>query len=139
MSTDLNEIPQTEFDTDYDLILEKVQHINPFPYVKTRNFINGTVTYLSPYISKGVISIKQVLQALLNKGYKPYQIGKCLQELAWRKYYQRIWQEKNILIWQDLKQPQPDTLHYQMINAIGNAARGIITIDQQIENLYATG
>jgi deoxyribodipyrimidine photo-lyase len=136
---DLNETPQIEFSTDYDLILEKMQHINPVKYAKTRNFISGAVTYLSPYISRGVISVKQVQEAVFSKGYKPYEIEKFLQELAWREYYQRIWQVKIDLIWQDLKQPQPDTEHRQMITAIQNAATGITAIDEQINNLYATG
>ena len=136
---DLNETPQIEFTTDYNLILEKLQHINPVKYAKTRNYINGAVTYLSPYISRGVISVKQLQQAVLNKGYKPYEIEKFLQELAWREYYQRVWQAKSDLIWQDLKQPQPDTLHHQMITAIQNAATGINAIDDQIQDLYAKG
>lgn len=136
---DLNETPQPEFITDYNLILEKVQHINPIQYAKTRNFINGAVTYLSPYISRGIISVKQVQDTVLKKGYKRYEIEKFLQELAWREYYQRVWQAKGELIWQDLKQPQPDTLHHQMITAIENAATGITSIDDQIKNLYATG
>ncbi len=136
---DLNETPQIEFTTDYNLILEKLQHINPVKYAKTRNYINGAVTYLSPYISRGVISVKQLQQAVLNKGYKPYEIEKFLQELAWREYYQRVWQAKSDLIWQDLKQPQPDTLHHQMITAMQNAATGINAIDDQIQDLYAKG
>jgi deoxyribodipyrimidine photo-lyase len=136
---DLNQTPQIEFVTDYDLIIEKLQHINPVKYAKTRNYISGGVTYLSPYISRGVISVKQVQQAVLSKGYKPYEIEKFLQELAWREHYQRVWQAKSNLIWQDLKQQQPDTGHQQMITALQNAATGITAIDEQIKNLYATG
>jgi deoxyribodipyrimidine photo-lyase len=136
---DLNETNQIEFTTDYSLILEKLQHINPVKYAKTRNYINGGVTYLSPYISRGVISVKQVQDMVLRKGYKPYEIEKFLQELAWREYFQRVWQAKGDLIWQDLKQMQPGTLHHQMITAIQNATTGITTIDEQINNLYATG
>jgi deoxyribodipyrimidine photo-lyase len=136
---DLNGRPAIEFVTDYDLIIEKLQHINPILYAKTRNYINGAVTYLSPYISRGVISVKQVQETMLSKGYKPYEAEKFLQELAWREYYQRIWQAKKELIGQDLKQPQPDRLHYQMITALQNAATGISSIDEQINGLYTTG
>lgn len=136
---DLNDLPAIELVTEYDLIIEKVQRINPILYAKTRNYINGAVTYLSPYISRGVISVKQVQETVLSKGYKPYEVEKFLQELAWREYYQRIWQAKKHLIWQDLKQPQPDTLHHQMISALQNAATGINTIDEQINHLYTTG
>lgn len=131
--------PKIEFVTDYNLILEKVQQVNPVQYAKTRNYIDGAVTYLSPYISRGVISVKQVLQSVLRKGYKPFEIEKFLQELAWREYYQRVWQAKSELIWQDLKHPQQDVQHQQMIAAIENAETGIISIDKQIENLYTTG
>jgi deoxyribodipyrimidine photo-lyase len=136
---DLNETPPVEFTTNYELILEKLQHINPVQYAKTRNYINGAVTYLSPYISRGVISVKQVQDAVLSNGYPSYKIEKFLQELAWREYYQRVWQAKNDLIWQDLKQPQPDVQHRLMVTSIQNAATGITAIDEQIENLYATG
>jgi deoxyribodipyrimidine photo-lyase len=70
------------FPTSYEKILERIHHINPTQYGKTRNFINGAVTYLSPYISRGVISVKQVMESVLQKGYKPYQVIKFLQELA---------------------------------------------------------
>ena len=136
---DVNETPPIEFTTDYKLILEKIQHIDPLQYAKTRNFINGAVTRLSPYISRGVISVKQVMETVLQKGYKPWQMEKFLQELAWREYYQRIWQVKNDLIGQALKQPQPDVQHHQMIAAIQHAATGITAIDTQIKNLYQTG
>lgn len=114
-------------------------HINTVQYAKTRNFINGAVTRLSPYISRGVISVQQVREAVLSKGYQPLEIEKFLQELAWREYYQRVWQVKKELIWQDLKQPQPDTQHHQMVTTIENAATGITGIDAQIKNLYTTG
>ncbi len=132
-------IPQPEFPTNYNLIIEKLQHINPVQYAKTRNFINGAVTYLSPYISRGVISIKQVQDNILARGYKPFQVEKFLQELAWREYYQRVWQVKADFIWQDLKQQQPDTAHQLMVTALQDAATGIKTIDEQIKQLYITG
>jgi deoxyribodipyrimidine photo-lyase len=136
---DTNDIHQLDFVTDYTSIVEKIQHINPIKYAKTRNFINGAVTYLSPYISRGVINTKQIKDAVLAEGFKPYQIEKFLQELAWREYYQRVWQAKKEMIWEDLKQPQPNVAHHQMPVAIKNAATGIEAIDMQIKNLYATG
>ena len=43
------------FPSKYDDILQRVWKIDPINYGKTRNFIDGAVTYLSPYISRGVI------------------------------------------------------------------------------------
>ncbi len=128
-----------DFPTTYQQIIERLNHINPVQYGKTRNFINGAVTYLSPYISRGVISVKQVMDYVLQKGYKPNQIEKFLQELAWREYYQRVWQHLGDNIWKDIKQPQPDVQHHQMIEAVEHAATGIDVIDEQIRKLYSSG
>ena len=143
-------MPNTLFDTDDNLsksffpteheeILQRMLNVNPMQYAKTRNFIDGAVTYLSPYISRGVISGKQVMETVLQKGYKPYQIEKFLQELAWREYFQRVWQSIGDDIWNDIKQPQPDVMHQQMVTAVEKAATGIDAIDQSIQLLYSSG
>jgi deoxyribodipyrimidine photo-lyase len=135
----LNNDPLTLFPTSYDLIVERINAISPIKYAKTRNFINGDVTYLSAYISRGVISVQQIKEAVLQKGYKPYEIEKFLQELAWREYYQRVWQVKKEELFTDLKQTQPDFLHYQIPTAIVHAATGIKVIDDHINTFYSTG
>ncbi len=128
-----------DFPISYQQIIERINHINPIEYSKSRNFINGAVTYLSPYISRGVISVKQIMDTVLQKGYKPNQIEKFLQELAWREYFQRVWQHLDDRIWEDIKQPQPNVQHHQMIAEIENATIGIEAIDKEIKHLYNSG
>ena len=53
------------FSTSYKKIIETLENINPDKYAATRNFIDGSVTYLSPYISRGVISLPQVKAQVL--------------------------------------------------------------------------
>ena len=60
---------ENEFTVDYASILKKIEAINPVKYAHSRNYIDGQVNYLSPYISRGVISTKQVLASLKGKGY----------------------------------------------------------------------
>lgn len=128
------------FPTDYASIIERVKQVDPVRYGKTRNFIDGDVTYLSPYISRGVISVKQVKETILQKGYKVYQVEKFLQELAWREYFQRVWQAKGTAaINHALKQEPPDVRHTHMIESLATASTGIEAIDEQINKLYATG
>ena len=126
------------FPTDYKSIIERLHNIDPINYARTRNFIDGAVTYLSPYISRGVISLSQVKEQIL-KNHKPYQVQKLLQELAWREYWQRVWEAKGDEIFTDLKQEQPDTAHHKMISAIENAVTGIDAIDESIKMLSQTG
>lgn len=129
---------EINFPTNYTAIIERLENVNPIKYAQTRNFTDGAVTYLSPYISRGVISLQQILQHVL-KTYKPFQIEKFIQELAWRQYWQRVWQSIGDEIFTDIKQDQPDVLHRKMVAAIENASTGIEAIDEGIDKLYATG
>jgi deoxyribodipyrimidine photo-lyase len=127
------------FPTEYEKIIERVNAIDPIKYAKTRNFINGQITYLSPYISRGVISTKQVMDKILEKQYPYPAIEKIIQELAWREYFQRVWQSKGVQIWEDLKQDQQEVVHHQMITSIQKANTGIESIDFAINGLYEKG
>jgi deoxyribodipyrimidine photo-lyase len=127
-----------EFPTTYNSIIQRLENIHPIQYAKTRNFIDGNVTYLSPYVSRGVVSLRQVAAQSLKK-YQPHQIQKFLQELAWREYWQRVWQNMGDKIFTDIKHEQPQVLHNGMITAIENAATGIEAIDQHIKLLYEKG
>lgn len=130
----MNTIPVSQ-----NFIHAAVQAINPVLYAKTRNYIDGAVTKLSPYISRGVISTKQILHNVLSRGYHPSQIEKFIQELAWRDYWQQVWKHKGDAINEDLKQPQQQVQHYKMPKAIIDANTGIEAIDNGIKTLYTTG
>ena len=51
----------------FDDIIEKLNQINPVKYSKDRNFIDGSVSKLSPYISRGIISTKFIYKFLILK------------------------------------------------------------------------
>jgi deoxyribodipyrimidine photo-lyase len=125
------------FPTDHASILKKIDQIDPLKYAKTRNFIDGHVTYLSPYISRGVISTKQVLEHVLSKGYKVYQMDSFVKELCWRDYFQRVGQVKNLN--EDIKNLQEPVSNHEIPTAVVNANTGIEGIDNAIQGLYDTG
>jgi deoxyribodipyrimidine photo-lyase len=127
------------FVTGYDAIIQQLEGIDPVAYGRTRNFTDGAVTRLSPYISRGVISTRMVMEHILNQGHPLYKVEKLLQELAWRDYWQQIWIEKGDQINQDLKRPQPDTHHQEMPSALVQANTGIQAIDTAIDQFYADG
>ncbi len=127
------------FETSIEKILAKVENINPVNYAQTRNFTNGAVTTLSPYISRGVISTKFVLDAILSKNYKFYETEKLVMELAWRDYFQNVWLAAGDEIDDDLKQPQPDYENSQIPSAIINGETGIEAVDSGVNSLYETG
>jgi deoxyribodipyrimidine photo-lyase len=61
----------------------------PAQYAKTRNHVEGAVTGLSAHITHGVITVPEVVAALK----LPVQ-HKLMFQLAWREYFQWVWQHE---------------------------------------------
>ena len=127
------------FSTSYADVLKRIDEIDPVRYGATRNFLNGAVTYLSPYISRGIVSTKFILAEVLNRGFKPHQIEKFIQELAWRDYWQQIWIVKGNAINESLKHEQKPITNYAISKAILDANTGINALDDGVSSLYETG
>lgn len=127
------------FPTTYNAIIQRIRTIDPVKYGKTRNFTDGAVTHLSPYISRGVISTKQLLTQSLEKGYRPNAIEKFIQELAWRDYWQQIWIAKGDAINSDLKDQQNPISNTKIPKAIVKATTGIKAVDMGITQFYESG
>ena len=128
---------EVEFSTDHKSILAKMDRVDPLLYGKTRNYINGAVTCLSPYISRGVISTKMLLENVLQRGYTMQQMESFIKELCWRDYFQRVAQVKDVD--QEIKQVQQEIVHRKMPVQVIRAATGIEGIDTSIRQLYKTG
>ncbi len=128
---------ENKFTVDYASILNKIEVINPVKYAHSRNYIDGQVNYLSPYISRGVISTKKVLASLQGKGYSFEQLEPLIQQLCWRDYFQRIAQVKDINT--EIKQVQEQVKHHAIPLSILKAKTGIQAIDQSIETLFESG
>jgi len=126
------------FETDYSSIQNRIDAIDPVKYGKSRNYINGDVTKLSPYISRGIISTRQVASVVLAKGYHPSEIESFLKELAWRDYFQQVWIALGDVINDDVKNKQ-DCNHFLIPKQLVDATTGIDAIDKTINDLYQTG
>jgi deoxyribodipyrimidine photo-lyase len=127
------------FPTSYPEILNRIISIQPSDYARSRNFIDGAVTQLSPYISRGTISTKMVYKHLLERDVAFSTIEKLVQELAWRDYWQQVWIAKGDEINQDLRHPQSDVANQEITAAVVEAKTGIKAIDTAIKAFYETG
>ena len=134
MSNESNSFPTT-----YSNILHQLSTFDPTNYAATRNFIDGNVSKLSPYISRGVISTKQVAQHLQERGFTISTTEKFYQELAWRDYWQRTWQELGNEINEPIKTEQQPVTNYGVATSIVQANTSITAIDNAINQLYNTG
>jgi deoxyribodipyrimidine photo-lyase len=128
---------KVEFPTTYASILQQLDAVDPIKYGKTRNYINGDVTYLSPYISRGVISTKQILASVMEKGFAINTIESFVKELCWRDYFQRVGQVKDLN--EDIKHPQIRISNRKIPSSVVNGNTGIEGIDNAIKKLLETG
>lgn len=127
------------FPTDWNSIQERIASIDPVSYAIDRNFIDGSVSYLSPYISRGVISTKYVYNKLLERSHESEKIEKFVMELAWRDYWQILWNELGSKIDLDIKSTQDLCSNQSFPLTIYDAKTGIKAIDQGINSLYDYG
>lgn len=125
-------------ETEYTNILAQIQTIDPIKYGKTRNYINGAVTNLSPYVSRGMISTKQIMDSLLEK-YTFNQCERFFQQLAWRDYFQRVSQTHPSLELIGVKNNQMGSVSDFIPECILNHQTGITAIDHGVSKLYSDG
>lgn len=86
--------PQNIKNNDYEVPSIKLMNhlladINPKRYASTRNYLQGSVTRLSRYISSGVISVTEVVNQLL-KDHDFDESFSLLQQLLWRAYFKHV-------------------------------------------------
>ncbi|MEQ9266720.1 MAG: FAD-binding domain-containing protein [Balneolaceae bacterium] len=127
------------FPTSIADIEARIQHIDPVKYASSRNFKDGALTYLSPYISRGVISTKQVFDYIKSLELPWNATEKLVQELAWRDYWQQVWIAKGDQIEGDLKNNQTPVSNFEIPEAILKAETNIRVVDNAIKQLYETG
>ncbi|NBP06027.1 MAG: deoxyribodipyrimidine photolyase, partial [Bacteroidetes bacterium] len=130
---------QNLFPAAYNEILVKIENIDPVAYGKSRNHIHGAVTRLSPYISRGVISTRQVLHSVLQRGYKLPQIESFVKELCWRDYFQRLLQNNPDLHQKAMYAEPKGFSRAGLPAALINGKTQITAIDRAIHNLYQQG
>lgn len=131
-------IDKTMFPVELERILERMRAIHPLKYGKTRNYTDGSVSRLSPYLSRGVLSLREVANFLLEK-YPHDAVLPFFRELCWRSYFQRVWESKGDAIFSDLKQAQQHVHHHGLPLALMKAETDITAIDEAIRDFYETG
>ncbi len=127
------------FDTDQDFFQQRLNQVKVDRYEKTRNSLDGSVTYLSPYITHGFEALPAIVRYLkmkhsLNTKHKLYA------ELGWREYFQHVWGHLGNGIFEDIRPAIPGISYCsEMPLDILTANTGIATIDRSIQMLYNSG
>ena len=119
---------------------ERINAVNPIEYARTRNAIEGAVSHLSPYITHGFVSLREVYEGVAHPhGLNPQH--KFVFELGWRGYFRHVWQHRGDAIFTSLHTgPLPDHQYSPSVpDDIRQANTGVNAIDMAISGLYDTG
>jgi len=128
-----------DFPSNYDLIIKRIEKINPIEYSKTRNFLRGEVTKLSPYITRGVITLKQIWDHIINKFPNIDIESQIFKELAWREYFLRVRENLDFNIFKSLNIDSNENYYQTLPSSIINYDTGINILDKEIEKLMQKG
>ena len=114
--------------------------INPAQYERDRNFLNGSVSQLSPYLRHGVLYLAEVRRQALKAGRN---FEKFITELAWRDYWQRLYHQLGDGIWLDREESKtglhPADYRPDLPTDLTDAATTLACIDSFVANLKSTG
>lgn len=120
-----------------------LQQVEPVRYEKTRNWLKGAVTRLSAYIRHGVMTLAQIRDDVLGKTRQPIEAEKLINELAWRDYWQRLYDQLGDQIWQDREPYKTGLKAVQYSDAlapdIADGTTELVCIDSFSRELRETG
>ncbi|MFN9391892.1 MAG: FAD-binding domain-containing protein [Flavobacteriales bacterium] len=127
------------FPAEWKEILDRIDRIDPIRYGTTRNHGDGAVSVLSPYISRGVVSTRFVAERLRAVGYRTEDLTPFIQQMAWREYFQRVWQERGDDLNHDLKHSSDHVVSSSMPRRLMEGHTGIHSLDEMVNQLVTTG
>ena len=129
-----------DFPPTLDAARARLAAIRPDAYARTRNRLDGAVTRLSPYLTHGFLTLRDVAEALAERHALPVQ-HKLVYELGWRAYFRHVWHHLGDGIFASLHEgPLPDAAYARELPAdVREARTGLAVVDEAVRTLYATG
>ncbi|MCQ8897611.1 deoxyribodipyrimidine photolyase [Limnobacter humi] len=119
--------------------LTVLARVNPLAYSKTRNFLDGAVTHLAPWITHGFISVREATQAIHQRHPLSFE-DKLVFEFAWREFFKHVHGELGDGILKDVRRPVWGGRYATDMPAdILEARTGVAAIDAGVQQLYETG
>jgi deoxyribodipyrimidine photo-lyase len=118
--------------------LKKLNNIDANMYAKNRNFLNGAVTHLSPYLRHGCLTLNETFEFIKNQF--DVAADKLVYELAWRDYWRQVWFSEGNAIYSEMEPPKVATGHAPLSDDITQGKTGLPCMDSFIkDDLLATG
>ena len=116
---------------------KRINTVDVEAYGRNRNFLNGSVSRLSPYLRYGCITLKEASDNVRSR--YGAQAEKFVQELAWRDYWRRVWYQLGNGIFSDIEDPKVALGDKLMPDFIRQGITGLPCMDGIIRDLTLEG
>ena len=120
-----------------------LRRLDPVAYNRNRNFLHGAVSQLSPYVRHGLLGLAELKDWLISQKRPWRDQEKFISELAWREFWQRVWQQRGDQIWQDIELLKtghlPESYNPVLPIDVLNGETGLACIDAFQQQLVSTG
>ncbi len=119
--------------------LARLNGVDPVAYARSRNFLDGAVTGLSPWITHGMLDLPEALGRLRQR----HPLGpedKLVWEFGWREFFHHVWRHLGEGILADVRPPLPGVAYARyMPPDLLRACTGVPVVDASVRQLYQTG
>ena len=126
-----------------DALTAALAAVDPLGYGKSRNFLNGKITRLSPYIRHGMVSLNHVRNLALGRVAKKADAEKLIQELGWRAFWRKVEAQNPDWLWNDVEPYKTGYFAHDYADDlpqdIAQAETGVAAIDDIITILKEDG
>lgn len=117
--------------------LQRLAQVDGLAYERNRNFLNGAVTKLSPYLRHGCINLKEAFDSV--KSRFGDQAQKLLFEFAWRDYWRHVWYHYGDAIFSDMEPAKVASTREPLPDDIRSGNTNLPCMDGFIADLLADG
>jgi deoxyribodipyrimidine photo-lyase len=130
----------SHFEPTFAEALRRLGALHPGEYARSRNALDGAVSGLSPYLTHGVISMRQAI-AQLSQRHRLGFDDKLVFEFAWREFFHHVWTREGDAVLRDLRPAGlwPGTCAGNVPADLREGRTGVPAIDTAVRQLYATG
>ncbi len=119
-------------------LVDKIKTFDAIKYTKTRNYLNGGVSQLSPYITHGIITIDEIVRLSLAR-YTVDQAEMWYKELLWREYFTQVHWWKWDAIFQDMEEDKTGIAKHDLLpEQVVTKTFGSAWVNQSILQLETT-
>lgn len=115
----------------------KLNSVDIATYSRNRNFLNGAVTHLSPYIRHGCLTLNETFASIKKRFGADAE--KLVFQLAWRDYWRQVWYANGDAIFNEMEPPKVAISHAALGEDIREGKTGLPCMDGFISDLKTSG